>query len=106
MTRRAGSSRRGRLAPTTAAIAPRLVWARGLDDERVWAIEDCRHVSGRLERALVGAGERAVRVAPKSMGATRRGERQPGKSDEIDALSVARTALREGVATLLSAYLD
>ena len=25
-------------------------WARGLDDERVWAIEDCRHVSGRLER--------------------------------------------------------
>ena len=20
-------------------------WARGLDDERVWAIEDCRHVS-------------------------------------------------------------
>jgi hypothetical protein len=23
-------------------------WARELDDERVWAIEDCRHVSGRL----------------------------------------------------------
>ncbi len=29
-----------------------LCWARGLDDpDRVWAIEDCRHVSGRLERA-------------------------------------------------------
>ena len=25
-------------------------WARGLDHERVWAIEDCRHVSGALER--------------------------------------------------------
>ena len=25
-------------------------WARELDGERVWAIEDCRHVSGRLER--------------------------------------------------------
>ena len=24
-------------------------WARGVDDERVWAIEDCRHVSRRLE---------------------------------------------------------
>jgi transposase len=23
-----------------------LAWARGLDDERIWAIEDCRHVSG------------------------------------------------------------
>jgi transposase len=25
-------------------------WARELDEERVWAIEDCRHVSGRLEQ--------------------------------------------------------
>jgi transposase len=24
-----------------------LRWARGLGEERVWAIEDCRHVSGR-----------------------------------------------------------
>ena len=35
--------------------------------ERVWAIEDCRHVSGRLERFLVARGERVVRVAPKLM---------------------------------------
>jgi transposase len=83
-----------------------LKWARRLDAERVWAIEDCRHVSGRLERALVGAGERAVRVAPKLMGESRRGERQPGKSDEIDALAVARAALREGVETLPAAHLD
>jgi transposase len=83
-----------------------LKWARQLDAERVWAIEDCRHVSGRLERALVAAGERAVRVAPKLMGESRRGERQPGKSDQIDALAVARAALREGVETLPSAYLD
>ncbi|HEV2776191.1 MAG TPA: hypothetical protein VGV90_11420 [Solirubrobacteraceae bacterium] len=27
-----------------------LLWARGLGGERVWAIEDCRHVSGGLER--------------------------------------------------------
>lgn len=24
-----------------------LVWARGVASQRVWAIEDCRHVSGR-----------------------------------------------------------
>jgi transposase len=29
-----------------------LGWARSLDGERVWAIEDCRHVSGGLERFL------------------------------------------------------
>jgi transposase len=50
-------------------------WARGLDDERVWAIEDCRHVSQRLEQALIAAGERVVRVAPQRMGASRKGER-------------------------------
>src|SRR5687767_7329743 len=38
-----------------------LRWARDLDDERVWAIEDCRHVSRRFEQALIAAGERVVR---------------------------------------------
>jgi hypothetical protein len=38
-----------------------LLWARGLGGERVWAIEDCRHVSGALERFLLARGERIVR---------------------------------------------
>jgi transposase len=45
-----------------------LRWARALEGDRVWAIEDCRHVSRRLEQALVAAGERVIRVAPKLMG--------------------------------------
>jgi transposase len=45
-----------------------LAWGRALDAERIWAIEDCRHVSGRLERFLVARGERVVRVAPKLNG--------------------------------------
>jgi len=69
-----------------------LRWARELDEERVWAIEDCRPVSRRLELALVAAGERVVRVAPQLMGQSRQGERQPGKSDQIDALAVARAS--------------
>lgn len=32
-----------------------LRWARALDGERVWALEDCRHVSGSLERFLMSA---------------------------------------------------
>jgi transposase len=82
-------------------------WAHGLQDpERAWAVEDCRHVSGRLERAVVGQGERVVRVAPRMMGQTRRGERQPGKSDEIDAVAIARAAIREGIENLPAAFLD
>jgi hypothetical protein len=48
-----------------------------------------------LERRLVAAGEEIVRVPPKLTGAARRGGRTRGKSDPIDALAVARVALRE-----------
>jgi transposase len=81
-------------------------WARGLDDERVWAIEDCRHVSRRLEQALIAAGERVVRVPPQRMGASRRAERGPGKSDQIDALAIARAVVKDGVENFPAAHLD
>ena len=81
-------------------------WARGLDSERVWAIEDCRHVSRRLEQALLAAGERVIRVAPRMMGASRRSQRERGKSDEIDAQSVARAVVKDGVESFPAAYLD
>jgi transposase len=63
--------------------------------ERRWALEDCRHLSRRLEGDLVRAGEAVVRVHPKLMAGARRSSREPGKSDPIDALAVARAALRE-----------
>jgi transposase len=106
------SAATGRIAGerTAAAREPGfrelLAWGRDLDEERIWAIEDCRHVSGPLERFLVAAGERVVRVPPKLMGQGRRGERAAGKSDPIDALAVARAALREGPDTLPAAHLD
>lgn len=72
-----------------------LLWARSLAGERVFALEDCRHVSGRLERFLLARGERVVRVPPKLMAGARRGARTRGKSDAIDATAVARAYLRE-----------
>jgi transposase len=63
-------------------------------------------VSGKLERFLLARGERVVRVPPKLMAGRRRGSRQAGKSDPIDALAVARAALEEGVETLPTATLE
>lgn len=63
--------------------------------ERRWAIEDCRHLSRRLEASLLGAGESVVRVPPHVMASNRRPMREQGKSDPIDALAVARSVLRE-----------
>ena len=70
-------------------------WAHALDTERIFAIEDCRHVSGRLERHLLGREERVVRVPPKMMAGARRSARTYGKSDPIDAECIARAALCE-----------
>jgi transposase len=72
-----------------------IAWAQALGDDRLWAVEDCRHLSRRLERDLLGAGERVVRVPTKMMAGTRKKSRDYGKSDPIDALAVARAALQE-----------
>jgi transposase len=87
-------------------FASLLVWARGLGGERVWALEDCRHVAGSVERFLIARGERVVRVATKLMAGARRSGRQRGKSDSIDSIAVARAALREGLDELPVARLD
>lgn len=78
----------------TAGCEQLVEWARALDDERTFAVEDGRHVSGALERHLIARGERAVRVPPRMMGESRRTDRVWGKSDPVDATAVARAALR------------
>src|SRR5450631_2791060 len=80
-------------------------WARKLDGERVWVLEDVRSVSGSLERFLIDRGETVVRLPPRLMANARQGVRERGKSDPIDALAIARAALREGVDTLPTARL-
>ena len=85
------------LAERSGPVEDELVrWARSLADGRLlWAVEDCRHVTRRLEQLLLVAGERLVRVPPRLIGPERRRGRTRGKSDRLDALAVARAALRE-----------
>jgi transposase len=82
-------------ATTTAAHLELARWADRFGCERRWAVEDCRHLSRRLEADLLAAGEQVVRVPPKLMAHARNAARTYGKSDPIDALAVARAALRE-----------
>jgi transposase len=79
---------------TTAGHLSALEWAVRWPRRR-WAIEDCRHLTRRLEADLIRAGERALRVPTKLMADTHRSARERGKSDPIDALAVARAAWRE-----------
>ena len=82
------------VAATEEGHIEALAWARRWDN-RCFALEDCRPVTRRLEADLLAAGEHVVRVPTKLMAGTRRSGRAPGKSDPIDALAVARAALRE-----------
>ncbi len=88
-----------------AGFAALLAWARGLESERVWALEDCRHVSGSFERFLIERGERVLRIPTHLMAGNRRKGRQRGKSDRIDAVAVARAALQEGLEAFPAAQL-
>jgi transposase len=74
-----------------------LAWAHGLDgaEGMRFALEDCRHVNGRLERFLLASGVQVLRVPPKLMVGARRSARTRGKSDAIDALAIARASLQE-----------
>jgi transposase len=74
-----------------------VAWAHELQDEGElhFALEDCRHVNGRLERFLLAAGVQVIRVPPKLMARARHSARTRGKSDPIDALAIAHAALRE-----------
>src|SRR6266571_5617170 len=71
-----------------------LDWGRQWPQRR-WALENCRHLSRRLETDLLLAGEAVVLVQARLMATVRVTGRQLGKSDPIDALAVARAALRE-----------
>lgn len=80
----------------TVGHAEAVMWAREqFGGDVIWAIEDCRHLSARLERDLLALGQKVVRVPPKLMAQTRASARTRGKSDPIDALAVARGFLRE-----------
>jgi transposase len=65
-----GNGRRlgARTFGTTSADHLQLLrWAEQFGAVRQWAVEDRRHLSRRLERDLLAAGQQIVRVPPKLM---------------------------------------
>lgn len=84
------------IATTSRGHASATRWVRSkFGGDIVWGVEDCRGLTGRLERDLIDEGFRVVRVPPHLMSRVRASSREPGKSDPIDALAVARAVLRE-----------
>ena len=82
------------LAATTEGHLEAIQWAFRWPERR-FALEDCRHLTRRLEADLLRAGEAVTRVPTRLMAVARRTGRERGKSDPIDALAVARAAIRE-----------
>lgn len=93
-----------RLANTPAAWAALLEWA-GQWPERMWAVEGAWYLGRGLAQYLAAQGERVHEVNGRWTAARRRGMRTPGKSDRLDARSVA-TLLREEASTLPRVYAE
>lgn len=92
------------IASTPQGLLRLWAWAAGFGPDRRWAVENGRGVAGRLVRTLIGHGAAVVWVPPKLMAQSRASARTRGKSDPIDALAIARAALREP--DLPAAHLD
>jgi transposase len=91
-----------RIANEASEWARLLEWA-GQWPERVWAIEGAWYLGRGLAQFLAEAGEEVHEVNGRWTAQRRRGMRRPGKSDRLDAHSVA-TLLREERATLPRVY--
>ena len=78
-----------------AAISSCSTWARGARRRAAVGDRGLPQSLRRLGAVLLAAGERVLRVPPKLMASQRKAARSFGKSDAIDALAVARAAIRE-----------
>ncbi len=87
-----------RITNDPAEWARLLEWARQWP-ERVWAVEGAWYLGRGLAQYLAELGEEVHEVSGRWTAQRRRGMRRPGKSDRLDAHSVA-TLLREERATL------
>lgn len=87
---------------TPAAWAALLEWARQWP-ERIWAVEGAWYLGRGLAQHLAERGERVHEVNGRWTAARRRGMRRRGKSDRLDAHSVAQL-LREEAGTLPRVY--
>jgi len=93
-----------KLPNTPAAWAALLEWGRQWP-QRIWAVEGAWYLGRGLAQYLAREGERVHEVNGRWTAQRRRGMRSPGKSDRLDARSVA-TLLREEAATLPRVYAE
>jgi transposase len=72
-------------------------WGHALTAERQWGIEGAWQYGRGLAQTLVAAGDRVVEVNPRLTAGERRGGRERGKNDRLDARSVARVVTRDAL---------
>jgi transposase len=72
-----------------------VAWVGSFTGPRLVAVEGAKGLGLALTRRLLAAGETVVDIATHLTAQGRRSSRRRGKDDEIDAITIARVALRE-----------
>jgi transposase len=81
-------------------------WGGALGAARQWGIEGAWQYGRGLAQTLVAAGDQVVDVNPRLTAGERRGGRERGKNDRLDARAVARVVSRDAPALPLVAAED
>jgi transposase len=90
-----------------AELGRLLGWITSFEGERLIAVEGAKGFGLALTRLLLEAGEQVVDVATHLTAESRKRSRRRGKNDQIDAVAIARAALREpGLPRMDQAHLD
>ncbi len=79
------------VAATSDGYLQAVAWA-GQWSARSWALEDCRHLTRRLEGDLLDAGEAVMRVPARLRAGAREGSRQRAIVDTLRTLCLAPAA--------------
>lgn len=83
------------IANDTAGYEEAYHWAIQLGADRYWGVENSGHLGHRFAQYLVRQDECVLEVSPNLTHRQRRHSKAAAKSDENDALAVARIALQE-----------
>jgi transposase len=75
-----------------------LAWADERRQERVWGLEGSGHYGAGLAQTLLGPGEVVYEINPRWVAAARSRSRRRAKSDQADAVAIARLVRQEGEA--------
>lgn len=80
---------------TASGFQELLEWSNDLNEEKMWGIENSQHYGKHLTQFLIEKQEKAYEISPKLTAQLRGRSLKADKSDDKDALAIAKAVIQE-----------